>query len=125
MPESDKKGRYASHIEDMRQNSKVAQVVLNELDLFWERVTETLNRMRVEENDPETVDALVAVKTDIKAAIAARFGTPASSVAVAMKRSISGWNLFDSENRQKVREDLQLSGQRMCLLLLTDFSGRL
>ena len=91
----------------------VARIVLDELDSFWERVTAALNRLKAEDHDPDTQTAIAGAKTDIKAAIATRFGRPTSTTAVAMKRAISGWNLFDSENRQAIREELQRSGLRM------------
>src|SRR5579859_3263049 len=120
----DQKGRYTAEVADMRQNSIVARIVLDELDSFWERVTLALNRLRVEEHDPDTQNAIAAAKTDIKAAIAARFGRPTSTAAVAMKCAISGWNLFDSENRQAVREELQRSGLRMYPFFHAKFSFR-
>jgi hypothetical protein len=86
------------------------------LDTFWERVTTAIHRLNDEDFDMDTREALATAKTDIKAAIAARFGKAASNAAVPMKRSISGWNLFDSENRQQIREELRSSGCCMYLL---------
>ncbi len=110
-------GRYQAELADMRKNSVVARIVLDELDTFWESVSSKLNELRSEEYDEDTHKAIADAKGDIKAAIAARFGKPMSTV-VTMKRAVSGWNLFTSENRQKVKEGLENLGQRLCFLSL-------
>jgi hypothetical protein len=104
--------RYAAELDDMRQNSVVARIVLDELDTFWERVTSKLNELQLEEYDEDTQNAIADAKGDIKAAVAARFGKPVSTVVTA-KRNLSGWNLFVSENKKKFREELESRGQRL------------
>jgi len=104
-------GRYQVALADMRKNSVVARIVLDELDTFEESVSSKLNELRSEDYDEDTRKAIANAKGDIKAAITATFGKQMPTVTV--KRGLSGWNLFNSENRQKVKEDLESLGQRL------------
>jgi hypothetical protein len=90
----------------------VARIVLDELDTFWERVSSKLNELQLEEYDEGTPKAIVDAKGDIKATVPAQFGKPVSTVVTA-KSNLSGCNLFNSENRQKVQEELESHGQRL------------
>jgi hypothetical protein len=86
-------------IQAFKSRSEAAKIVVEELDIFFERVKLRLNEL------PELrdVDAVYQIR-DI---MSKRFGTSVAKDLVMTKRKPNKWNGFQKKNSKTTREQLK------------------